>query len=222
MDAIECGIVKLPRVPVADNIPGDDMPMFRNLWEHIGKDMPKKGRGARRRARSAQACRPSCRRRSRRSTATTRRPSSSGQRRRHRRAARLHRRLQQHLDLEARLRLHLGLPPRRTTTARRRSTPAASRCSATSTSTATALARPNTILIDSEQLESGEALDKDFREMAADEIEQFRREIVERTGDAQRRREHHRRGPAARGHEHRRQARASSASRSAASSPCRC
>jgi predicted nuclease of restriction endonuclease-like (RecB) superfamily len=30
MDAIECGIVKLPRVPVADNIPGNEMPMFRN------------------------------------------------------------------------------------------------------------------------------------------------------------------------------------------------
>ena len=45
MDAIECGIVKLPRVPVADNIPGNEMPMFRNLWEHIRKDMPKKGRG---------------------------------------------------------------------------------------------------------------------------------------------------------------------------------
>jgi type III restriction enzyme len=45
MDAIECGIVKLPRVPVADNIPGGEMPMFRNLWEHIRKDMPKKGRG---------------------------------------------------------------------------------------------------------------------------------------------------------------------------------
>ena len=45
MDAIECGIVKLPRVPVADNIPGEDMPIFRNLWENIRKDMPKKGRG---------------------------------------------------------------------------------------------------------------------------------------------------------------------------------
>src|SRR5690349_15262739 len=45
MDAIECGIVKLPRVPVAENIPGDDMPMFRNLWENIRKDMPRKGRG---------------------------------------------------------------------------------------------------------------------------------------------------------------------------------
>lgn len=45
------------------------------------------------------------------------------------------------------------------------------------------LARPHTLLIDSEQLESGDALDKDFREMAADEIERFRREIIERTGD---------------------------------------
>jgi hypothetical protein len=45
MDAIECGIVKLPRVPVADNIPGCDMPKFRNLWDHIRTGMPKKGRG---------------------------------------------------------------------------------------------------------------------------------------------------------------------------------
>ena len=42
MDAIECGIVKLPRVPVADNIPGEEMPIFRNLWEHIRKDMPRR------------------------------------------------------------------------------------------------------------------------------------------------------------------------------------
>ena len=45
MDAIESGIVKLPRVPVADNILGGEMPTFRNLWEHIRKKMPKKGRG---------------------------------------------------------------------------------------------------------------------------------------------------------------------------------
>ena len=44
MDAIECGIVKLPRVPVADNIPSGEMPTFRNLWEHIGTKMPRKGR----------------------------------------------------------------------------------------------------------------------------------------------------------------------------------
>ncbi len=45
MDAIECGIVKLPRVPVADNLPIEDMPVFRDLWTHIGKKMPKKGAG---------------------------------------------------------------------------------------------------------------------------------------------------------------------------------
>ena len=38
-------------------------------------------------------------------------------------------------------------------------------------------------MIDSEQLESGDALDRNFRKMAADQIERFRREIIERTGD---------------------------------------
>jgi type III restriction enzyme len=45
------------------------------------------------------------------------------------------------------------------------------------------LARPRTLLIDSEQLESGEALDPGFRDIEADTIERFRREIMERTGD---------------------------------------
>jgi len=45
------------------------------------------------------------------------------------------------------------------------------------------LARPNTILIDSTQLESDDALDDDFRGAASDEIERFRHEIRERTGD---------------------------------------
>ena len=44
------------------------------------------------------------------------------------------------------------------------------------------LARPNTLLIDSKQLESGEALDDDFRRAAALEIEQFKREIAQRSG----------------------------------------
>lgn len=41
MDAIECGIVKLPRIPVSDNL-SLDKPMFRQLWEHIRLNMPKK------------------------------------------------------------------------------------------------------------------------------------------------------------------------------------
>jgi len=45
MDAIECGIVKLPRIPVADNSVTGETPIYRELWEHIGKRMPKKGAG---------------------------------------------------------------------------------------------------------------------------------------------------------------------------------
>lgn len=45
MDAIECGIVKLPRIPVADNSVTGEAPIYRELWAHIGKRMPKKGAG---------------------------------------------------------------------------------------------------------------------------------------------------------------------------------
>ena len=47
MDAIECGIVKLPRVPVSDNSAKktkDELPVFRNLWENVRSAMPKKAR----------------------------------------------------------------------------------------------------------------------------------------------------------------------------------
>ena len=44
------------------------------------------------------------------------------------------------------------------------------------------LPRPNTLLIDSEQIESGDALDADFRELAGPEIEQFKREKAAREG----------------------------------------
>src|SRR5579862_7399810 len=47
------------------------------------------------------------------------------------------------------------------------------------------IARPRTLLIDSEQLESGDGLDENFRDMASDEIDRFRREIIERSGDRQ-------------------------------------
>ncbi len=41
VDAIESGIVKLPRVPVADNLPQADSLIYRNLWKHIGGNLPK-------------------------------------------------------------------------------------------------------------------------------------------------------------------------------------
>ena len=46
MDAIECGIVKLPRVPISDNMAAKEVPVFRELWKHVGRELPKKGRRA--------------------------------------------------------------------------------------------------------------------------------------------------------------------------------
>jgi type III restriction enzyme len=44
IDAIESGIVKIPRVPVADNAMTAGMPTYRDLWRHIRDHLPKKGR----------------------------------------------------------------------------------------------------------------------------------------------------------------------------------
>lgn len=44
IDAIESGIVKVPRVPVADDSMTGQLPTYRNLWLRIRDDLPKKGR----------------------------------------------------------------------------------------------------------------------------------------------------------------------------------
>ena len=45
LDAIEAGIVKVPRVPIMDNTIGNyDLPMYRILWQHIRDKLPRKGR----------------------------------------------------------------------------------------------------------------------------------------------------------------------------------
>ena len=44
IDAIESGIVKVPRVPVSDDSMGGTMPVYRNLWVLIRDELPKKGR----------------------------------------------------------------------------------------------------------------------------------------------------------------------------------
>ena len=44
VDAIEAGIVKVPRVPVADNSMTGDQPTYRDLWIRIREGLPKKGR----------------------------------------------------------------------------------------------------------------------------------------------------------------------------------
>ncbi|MHB9090775.1 MAG: BPTD_3080 family restriction endonuclease, partial [Chloroflexota bacterium] len=182
MDAIECGIVKLPRVPVAENIPGSDMPMFRNLWENIRKDMPKKGRG------KGDILDP-LKLPTRLQTALE--------------ALYGHYAKTFNLWREAAIKV----PPcfiivcqntaisklvydfvsgfqrqndDGTTALENGRLPLFRNFDEV---TGNPLPRPNTLLIDSEQLEAGDALDENFRGMAADEIERFRREIVERTGD---------------------------------------
>lgn len=45
IDAIESGIVKVPRVPVADDTMKGDLPTYRDIWHLIRENLPKKGRG---------------------------------------------------------------------------------------------------------------------------------------------------------------------------------
>lgn len=42
IDAIESGIVKVPRVPVDDDVETEDKPVYLNLWEHVGAELPKR------------------------------------------------------------------------------------------------------------------------------------------------------------------------------------
>ena len=183
LDAIECGIVKLPRVPVAENIPGDEMPQYRNLWRNIRKDMPKRGRG------------------------------KSGNLDPLKLPTRLQTALDAlygHYEETFRLWQQSGLPVPPCFIIVCQNTAISKlvydyvsgfvRDDEDGSSTlengrlalfrnfdeitGNPLPRPNTLLIDSKQLESGDALDTKFRKMAKDEIERFRREIVERTGDA--------------------------------------
>lgn len=180
MDAIECGIVKLPRVPVAENIPGNEMPMFRELWKHIGKKMPKKGRG------QSKALDPL-------SIPVELQTALQA--------------LYGHYEKTWQLWQKAGIkvPPcfivvcNNTATSKlvydyisgfvRENEDGSENVEngrlelfRNFDEHGNPLPRPNTLLIDSEQLESGEALDKNFRTLAADEIERFKREALERGG----------------------------------------
>ena len=181
MDAIECGIVKLPRVPVADNIPGGEAPMYRFLWEQIRPDMPKKGRGK---------------------TGGLDPLKLPVQLQTALEALYGHYKKTFKLWQDA----DIPVPPCFVIVCNNTSTSKLvydyisgfERAEEDGSTTIengrlalfrnfdeyeNRLARPNTVLIDSEQLESGEALDSNFRKMAAQEIEQYRREIIARTGD---------------------------------------
>jgi type III restriction enzyme len=182
MDAIECGIVKLPRVPVADNIPGVEEPMYRNLWVHIRSKMPKKGRGKSDDL-DASALPPQLQ------TALDL----------------LYGHYQKTFELWEKAKIKV--PPcfiivcQNTAISKlvydyvagyqRQKEDGSSVLEngrlplfRNFDEHGEPLARPKTLLIDSSQLEAGDALDDNFRSMAADEIDRFRRELIERTGDA--------------------------------------
>ncbi|HOW36087.1 MAG TPA: DEAD/DEAH box helicase family protein [Candidatus Omnitrophota bacterium] len=44
LDALECGVVKIPRLPIeSDTIRQEEAPEFRNLWLYVRDNLPKKG-----------------------------------------------------------------------------------------------------------------------------------------------------------------------------------
>ena len=182
MDSIECGIVKLPRVPVADNVPGNEMPMYRELWKHIRTRMPGQGRGKAGGFLDPAGLPPELR------TALDA--------------------LYGHYERTFGLWEDAGIPVPpcfiivcHNIAASKLVYDYVSGFHRTREDGSRVLenghfelfrnfdrdgrpfGRPRTLLINSEQLESGEAFDPSFRRMAAPEIDRFRREIVERTGD---------------------------------------
>lgn len=183
MDAIESGIVKLPRVPVSDNYIGaGDMPIYRDLWSYIGKDLPKKGR-------SKSGSLDPLSLPSELLTALNA----------------LYSHYATVFDLWKRA--GIGVPPVFIVVCNNTSTSQLVfewisgwdrpnddgdpynvhrghlELFRNYDQNGDRLPRPNTLLIDSEQLESGEALDAQFRTLAEPEIAQFKRELVERSGD---------------------------------------
>ncbi len=45
IDAIESGIVKVPRVPISDDSMTGELPTYRDIWPRIREHLPRKGRG---------------------------------------------------------------------------------------------------------------------------------------------------------------------------------
>jgi type III restriction enzyme len=178
IDAIEAGIVKVPRVPVADNAMTGEQPTYRELWGRIRDHLPKKGRGT---------------------DAVTGEP---------RLPAALEGALQslyinykasfKQWEQDAGASLRGGTPPvfivvcNNTNVSKlvfdfiagwEKTLPNGSAVLVpgklglfSNVADGRWTARPSTILVDSEQLESGEAMSDEFRKIAAREIEEFKAE----------------------------------------------
>jgi type III restriction enzyme len=177
IDAIECGIVKVPRVPVADDSMTGDQPAYRNIWVRIREHLPRKGR------------------RKEKVTGEPKLPvelegalhSLYGN------YEKRYREWEKNKDLQA-----VGTPPvfivvcNNTNVSKlvfdwiagwekkldEESTVIVPGALPIFSNVADGqwTSRPNTVLIDSEQLESGEAMSQEFKKMAAMEIEEFKAE----------------------------------------------
>ena len=166
--------------PVSDNLPTAEVPIYRNLWDHIGKDMPKSGRA--KGGKGNPLALPN-----KLQTALYA--------------------LYGHYEktFEEWSRARIAVPPvfivvcNNTSTSelvyewisgferdgddeQNRYRDGHLKLFRNYDEHGARLARPNTLLIDSEQIDSGEALDPAFRAAVAPEIEQFRREKMQREG----------------------------------------
>lgn len=181
MDAIESGIVKLPRVPVMDNVPGGDTPMFRNLWDYVGKQLPKKGRG------NSKGLDPQ----KLPNELLTAIDALYGH---YEKTYELWRETGVGVDpvfivvcnntATSKL-VHDYIAGYEIEDADGTITPVRGKCPLFRNfdPDGAALPRMRTLLIDSIQLESGEAISADFREAAKSEIARFKDELIQRTGD---------------------------------------
>lgn len=182
IDAIESGIVKVPRVPVADDSMTGEMPTYRDLWLRIRDGLPKKGRKA---------------------TDETVEPKPPAElegalQSLYSNYEKYYKKWEENVDAQAK-----GLTPpvfivvcNNTNVSKLvydyiagwdkkvdedNTIPVPGKLSIFSNvKDGKWIDRPNSILIDSEQLESGEAMSAEFKKIARNEIEEFKAEFRQR------------------------------------------
>ena len=182
MDAIECGIVKLPRVPVADNSVREEVPVYRNLWQHVRKDMPRAARGT-----NASTTYDPSRLPPKLLTALDSLYSHYAETFREWQAADIDVPpcfivVCQNTAISKLVFDYISGWERHQTDGTTEVMDGRLELFRNYDNLQRPLNRPRTLLIDSAQLESGEALSPEFRAAAGQEIERFRRERIQRTG----------------------------------------
>ncbi|MCY4435596.1 MAG: DEAD/DEAH box helicase family protein [bacterium] len=184
MDAIESGIVKVPRVPVDDDVASTEQPTYLWLWDHVGDQLPKR---ANRRAESDLSWVP---------PKELQGALESLYRSYEKRFQAWERDLQPHGEPPP---VMIVVCPNTIVSKLVFDWIAGQEVELTdgnvvlrkgnldllsNVSDDTWLARPPTIIVDSAQLESGEALKKDFKDAASREIDIFKHEYRQRNPGA--------------------------------------